>query len=254
LKLRLSGDAVDGGDQSSELQIYFGRLDRGLGSLDLSLGCFHRGNCGEVVLNGVIEVLLAGGLLFCQRRITVYVKLRATLHCYCIGERGLRLRQLALGLVERRLKRARIDFEEQLTLLDGRTLLITLLQNVAGNLCAHIGIHQSVERADPFAVNGDVLLLDFNHLNIRRDARRPQRAPPWAHRPNDQSSQDQTKHSAYHQRAFHRIVHFFSPTSERCQNDDRRPPRGSKTLRGPRSLLVSDARFLRDCQTSDPPG
>ena len=61
---------------------------------------------------------MAGGLFFCQRLVSLHVKIRPALHCYGIGECGLRLCQLALGLVEGRLKRPRIDLEKKLTLFD----------------------------------------------------------------------------------------------------------------------------------------
>ena len=171
LQLGLSGDAIDGGNQPGKLEIDLCRFDRGLRGLDLRLGRFHRGHGRQVVLHGVVEILLAGGLFLCQGLVALDIKIRAALHCHGIGECGLRLCQLALGLVEGCLKRPRVDLEQKLTLFDERAFLIALPLQVPCNLRPDVGIDEPVEGADPFAENRNILLLDLNHLDIRRAPR-----------------------------------------------------------------------------------
>src|SRR5208282_1157522 len=118
LELSLSGDAVDGRDESREIQVNLGRLNGRLSRLDLSFGRCHRSLGRQVILNGVVQILLAGSLLFCQWGVAVDVKFGSALNRLGIGELGSRLCQLSLRLVERRLKGARIDLKEQLPLLD----------------------------------------------------------------------------------------------------------------------------------------
>src|SRR5215831_18620715 len=82
LELCLSGDAVDGGNEAGEIEINPRGFNGGLIRLNLSLGRFHRGFGREVVLDGVVEILLAGGFLLCQWCVTVDVKLSPALHCF----------------------------------------------------------------------------------------------------------------------------------------------------------------------------
>ena len=116
LQLGLSGDAIDGRDEPRKLQIDLRGFHCGLRSLDLRFGRFHRGYGREVVLDGIVEILLAGGLLFCQGRVALDIKFSAALHSLSVGKSGFRLRQLALGLVQGCLKRPRVDLEQELTL------------------------------------------------------------------------------------------------------------------------------------------
>ncbi len=89
----------------SETGIHFGRFDRGLsrfhrrvaglnlrprrldpGFRGFDLGC----RCG-VVLHGVVKFLLRDCLLFCERRVALYVHLRSSLIRRRLRELGLRL-------------------------------------------------------------------------------------------------------------------------------------------------------------------
>ena len=92
------------------------------------------------------------------------------LHRLGIGQRGPGLRQLPFSLVEHRLKRPRIDFEKQLPLLDESPFLIALLHQIAADLRAHVGIGESIECADPLAINRHVLLLHLRDRDIGRRA------------------------------------------------------------------------------------
>src|SRR5262249_55708182 len=80
----------------------------------------------------------------------------------------LRLRQIAIGLIEGGLEWPRIDLEQQLPFPDKRAFLVVLPEQIARRLPPDLGVHHSVERADPFAVNRDILRLDLRHLDVNR--------------------------------------------------------------------------------------
>ena len=103
-------------------------------------------------------------------------ELRLRLHQLGLGLRELRLglRELSLGLIDGGLKRPRIDLEQQLALSDERAFGVILRQQIAGDLGLDGGVDHSVERADPFALDRDVFLLDDRDFDIgwrRRSAR-----------------------------------------------------------------------------------
>ena len=82
-------------------------------------------------------------------------------------------------------------------------LSVILLDQISADLRANLGIGIAVESADPFAKNGDILLLNLNHLDIDRRARRCARDRVWAC-PEDHAEDDQAKHSdtSNYKRAF----------------------------------------------------
>jgi len=73
-----------------------------------------------------------------------------------------------LGLVKPRLERPGVDLKQELALLDERTLLISLLQQVACDLCPDVGIGEAIERANPFSIDRNILLLNLNDFDGRR--------------------------------------------------------------------------------------
>src|SRR5579872_5157021 len=75
LKLGLSRDAVDRSDEARELQINPCGFNGSLVSLDLRLRRFHSSDCRKVVLYRIVEILLAGRLLLCQRGVACDIKL-----------------------------------------------------------------------------------------------------------------------------------------------------------------------------------
>lgn len=77
-----------------------------------------------------------------------------------LGELAAGLCELSLGLVDDGLKRARVDFEENVVLVDERAFAVILLYEVAGDLGLNVGIDVAIESSDPIAVDGDILLLD----------------------------------------------------------------------------------------------
>ena len=119
------------------------------------------------------------------------------MNCLGIGKLGLGLRQLSFGLVERRLKRPWVDLEKELPLFDERAFLIALAQQVARNLRPDIRIDQSVECADPFAKNRNILLLTCTTSTSSRTPRLRSRYGSWAYRSNDQADDEEAKRSAY---------------------------------------------------------
>jgi hypothetical protein len=158
-------------------------------------GC-HRGSGRQVILNGVIEILLAGGLFGGQGRVAIYVQFSSVLHRLRVGQLRARLRQLPQRLIEHCLKRPRIDFEKQLALLDERAFLIALLHQVAADLRAHVGVGEPVECADPFAKNRDVLLRYQRDRHIRRSGLRACRVFR-PHHAVDHANHQQSKHHGY---------------------------------------------------------
>ena len=168
LQLSLAGDAVNGRNQAGKVEVDLGRFDSRFAGLDLRFRGGYRGLGGRVVLNGVVEILLTGGLFLSQGSVPVDVQLGSALHGLGVRQHGLGLRQLSLGLVKRGLKGARINLEEQLPFLNGRAFLVALPHEVAGHLRTDIGIGQSVEGADPLAINRNIPLFNLRNLNIRR--------------------------------------------------------------------------------------
>src|SRR5207249_5299744 len=129
------------------------RLNRGVGSLNLSSSRFylrlrrlHLGSGGHVVLRRVVEILLANGLLLRQRRVAIHIELGPDLICLnygelrlglselrlCLGHLPVGLRELALPLIEDRLKRTGINLKQQLSLLDEGTFRVILFQKITG--------------------------------------------------------------------------------------------------------------------------
>jgi hypothetical protein len=199
LRQRLSGDPRDRRHKLREFEVHLRCLHRGFrtgnggcGHLNLRPRGFH---CsfgrldlslrGHVGLGGIVEVLLGDGLLLRERDVAVLVELGLGLIRFrhqdlrlCLRELRLRLRALPVGLsqsteslIERCLERPRIDFEKQLTLGDERTLGVILFEQVAGNLRLDFRVEKAIERSNPLAVDGDVLLLDRRHLDNGRSRR-----------------------------------------------------------------------------------
>ena len=73
-----------------------------------------------------------------------------------------------MGLVKPRLERPWVDLKQELALLDERTLLISLLQQVACDLCPDVGSGEAIERANPFSIDRNILLLNLNDFDGRR--------------------------------------------------------------------------------------
>src|SRR5437016_5622770 len=207
LKLGLSSYAVDGRNEPREIEVDLSRFHGGFSGLDLSFGGGHRCLRRQVVLNGVVQILLASGLLFRQRGVAVDIKFGPALHRLSVGKRGLGLRQLPFGLIERRLKGTRVDLEEPLPLPDECPFLIALSLQVARDLRPDVGIRESVQRADPLAKNWNILLLNLHDLHVRRSAWLRPRYMFWAQRSYGHADDDQAKPSAYPEFAFPNRVH-----------------------------------------------
>ena len=206
LELSLPRNAIDGGNEPRKIEVNPGRFDGSLSCPNLSVSGGHRCFCRQVVLDSVVKILLARGLLFGQRGVAVHVKLSPTLHGLGVGERSLGLRQLPLGLVKRSLKGTWVDLEQQLTFPDERTFLVALPLQIARDLRPDVSICESVERADPLTKNRDILLFNLHDFNFRGSPGRP-RYVLWTHRPNDQTDGEQANRSAYPKLIFQKCVH-----------------------------------------------
>jgi hypothetical protein len=98
------------------------------------------------------------------------------------------MRQLPLGLVERCLKRARINLKQELAFFDEPALFISLFQEVSRNLCPDVSIDQPIEGSDEFPIDGHIFLLNLQHLDNRQsDWLRSQRMFVRMNGTNDQS-------------------------------------------------------------------
>jgi hypothetical protein len=196
LLLGHAGEAIDRRREPGEAEIQLGRFDRGrdrlnrrIGALDLGSGRFnlrlrglHLSLRRHVILRGVVHVLLGDGLLFRQWGVPVDIELGSYLIgfrygqlCFGLREPCLGLRQLpvglcelALALLDNGLERPRIDLKKQLPFLYEGAFRVVLLQQVAGHLSLDVGVDESVQRADPFTVDRDILLLDLYHFHGRR--------------------------------------------------------------------------------------
>jgi len=191
LKESLAGDAINWSNEASKLQIDLCGFDRRFVGLNLGLGSLNGGQGREIVLDRIVEVLLAGGLFLGQRGITVYVELCATLNCLCVGKHGFGLSQLSLGLVQRGLKRTGVNLKKQLALFDERAFQVALLHQVARDLSPNVGVDKSVERANPFPVDRNIVLPDLNDLNFRRLGSWSTRNPFGPYSPNNECYYEQ---------------------------------------------------------------
>jgi hypothetical protein len=95
--------------------------------------------------------------------------------CARLRQLTLRLRQPPFSLIQLCLKRPGIDLEKHLPLADEGAFGIFLFHEITGNLSLNFRIDQTIDGADPFAVQRDILLLDvgdqdFERLGRRRDA------------------------------------------------------------------------------------
>ena len=63
LKLSLPSNAVDGRNEPSEIEVDPGRFNSGLSRLNLSFGRGDGSFRRQIVLDGIVEILLAGSLL-----------------------------------------------------------------------------------------------------------------------------------------------------------------------------------------------
>ena len=131
------------------------------------MGGLHLGFVGKVRLVGVVEILLADSIDLCQRLVLLNIELALELVRFRRRELRLilnqlrpRLSYLALRPVECRLEWARVDLKEKLSFPDVRPFLEFTREEIAGDLCFHVGVHLSGEASDPFSVNRNISLLD----------------------------------------------------------------------------------------------
>jgi hypothetical protein len=112
-------------------------------------------------LYSVVEFLLADGPLFCQRRIAGDVESR-------LAEIGLSPAEISHRLIEGCLVLAWVDREHELSCLDeGAFLIIPRLQG-ALDARADLRVYVALGRANPFEVDGNVLLNHLGHEDLGR--------------------------------------------------------------------------------------
>ena len=210
VELRLVERGLGLGDaRVRRLHVGLGLLHRGLRGGDVGLGllevCPRRvdgGQVGEVVLDGVVELLLAHGSARGERRVAVHLELRLLLGRHRarevalrlrhprlrlldlrlrlrdlgrrLGELRLRLRELARGLVERVLVGPRVDLEQEVAGLDEAALGVVLADEIPRDARADLRRHVAHGGADPFAVDRHVALDDRrdDDGDARRGSRR----------------------------------------------------------------------------------
>jgi hypothetical protein len=158
LSRRNRGDASDQGPHLREAEIQPRRVDHRLGHL-------HRCLRGEVRLDIVVQLALRDRAFDGQRLVPFHVLFGAS-------ELGTGLRQLRFGERERRLERARVDFEEHVAFPDRRAVAVGRLHQVPRDLRTNLCVHQTIERRDPLRGDLDCFGCDGDDCDSRRGRRR----------------------------------------------------------------------------------
>jgi len=96
-----------------------------------------------------------------QRRVAFHVQ-------FHFARLRLVLREFRLRLVERGLKRARINLKQQIALFHLAAFGVVLREQITGDLRVDLRVHKSVERADPFLKNWNVCRRERDDLNLWR--------------------------------------------------------------------------------------
>ena len=120
-----------------------------------------------------VELLLGGEILLGERGIAGEVELG-------VGEIGLVLRLLGVGLVERRLKRSRVDLGEKVALLDHLAFVEGDLHDLAVDARADENGVEGLDLTDALQNDRKIRALDRRDCD---DDRRGPLAPaglPWA--------------------------------------------------------------------------
>ena len=65
------------------------------------------------------------------------------------------------------MKLSRIDLEQQIALLDEGPFPVMPREQIAGDLRPNLRVHQPIRRPDPFGVDRDILLYDFDDDDVR---------------------------------------------------------------------------------------
>ena len=118
----------------------------------------------ELGLDFGIQLCLGNSFLRYQWGITVYVQSALCQQGFCLGK-------FSLGAVESRLERPWVNLEQHLTLMNYRTFLIVLADDIARNLGMYLSIHISIEGCHPLVVDRHVALDWLRHLHFGDDLR-----------------------------------------------------------------------------------
>ena len=128
-----------------------GPLQVELSLLDIRLGSLHQSLRTEFRLDLRIKLALSDGSRLRQRRVSLDIEPR-------LAKLRLRLRELALCLIECGLERTRVDLKEYIALSHNRSFFVVLPDDVPGNVRLDLRVYVPVQYCHPFAVDRRVLL------------------------------------------------------------------------------------------------
>src|ERR1700730_10534365 len=137
-------------------------------------GSFRRLDGGfalSFLLRVVVELALGDSACFGERRVAVDVDYRELELRLGLLYLALGLRKLSLGLIKRGLKWAGVNLEQDLTLGNLRAFFVILLYQVSRRLGLNLGVHETVQRPNPFAGQRYVRGLDLNYSDGHRRRR-----------------------------------------------------------------------------------
>ena len=154
LNLGDAGNPVNQGADLGESQVQFGLFDGSLVRLDSSLS-------RELGVGVIVQLALRNGVRLRLGNIPLHIQLSG-------AELRLGLGKLGFGLIQHGLKRTGINLKQHIALVNQGTFAIVLLNEVPRHLGLDLGVDVAVQRRDPFAVEGDVLLYNLGDLHHRR--------------------------------------------------------------------------------------
>src|SRR5580704_2056167 len=189
-----SVDAGDAVDQRKNFRV--AQIQRSL--FNRSLSRFHGRLRSELLLRVGIELSLGNRVSFRLGDIAFDVE-------FGVGQLRLSLRQLPVGLIKRRLKWARIDFEENLALPDKSAFLVVLMNQISAHVRLDLSVDVPLERPHPFPLERYVFLDDWRYFDSGRCRGRRGSYPAFASGPKSRH-----EHKPYHANKLLREPSFSS--------------------------------------------
>jgi len=181
--------SVNRGDNACETKIQLSFFNSSLSARDARLSSLNLRFGPEIGLHGVIEFLLANGILFCERRVPRHIYLRLAQFRFCLIQIRSGLSKISFGLVERGLKGSRVYLEEWSPLPDKSTVGITLFKQKASDLGANLSVYKAIQCGDPFPCDWHILLHYFDDFDIGRASGRESHlsTPGGQHRADEEN-------------------------------------------------------------------